>query len=104
MAFQNYNPSKGWFGSDWVGLQHLNFCGHSGRKRALWNTLVIAVSKVILNIVVPMAFALMLNEVKNMKFKKGVQTIVYLPHFISWVLLGNIITNMLGTSGILNTF
>ena len=104
MAFQNYNPSKGWFGSDWVGLQHFEFLwAIPDAKRALWNTLIIAISKVILNIVIPMAFALMLNEIKNMKFKKSVQTIVYLPHFISWVLLGNIITNMLGASGILNT-
>ena len=81
--------------------------GHSGCEARLWNTLVIAVSKVILNIIIPMAFALMLNEVRTKsqehEVQKGVQTIVYLPHFISWVLLGNIITNMLGTSGILNT-
>ena len=103
MAFQNFNPSKGWFGSPWVGFENFEFLWTiPDAKRALWNTLVIAVSKVILNIIVPMTFALLLNEIKNMKFKKGVQTIVYLPHFISWVLLGNIITNMLGTKGILN--
>ena len=96
MAFQNYNPSKGWFGSDWVGLQHFEFLwAIPDAKRALWNTLVIAVSKVILNIVVPMAFALMLNEVKNMKFKKGVQTIVYLPHFISWSVVGGLVYMLL---------
>jgi putative aldouronate transport system permease protein len=70
-------------------------------KRALVNTLVIAVSKVVLNIVIPLIFALLLNEIKNMKFKKTVQTIVYLPHFISWVILANIITNMFGANGIL---
>ena len=48
-------------------------------------------------------FALLLNEVKNMKFKKTVQTIVYLPHFVSWVILANIITNILGANGIFNT-
>ena len=64
MAFQNYNPSKGWFGSDWVGLQHFEFLwAIPDAKRALWNTLIIAISKVILNIVIPMAFALMLNAV-----------------------------------------
>lgn len=52
MAFQNYNPSKGWFGSDWVGLQHFEFLwAIPDAKRALWNTLIIAISKVILNIV-----------------------------------------------------
>lgn len=104
MAFQNFNPSKGWFGSPWVGLDNFEFLWViPDAKRALWNTLVIAVSKVVLNIVIPLIFALLLNEVKGMKFKKGVQTIVYLPHFISWVLLANIITNMLGANGILNT-
>ena len=92
MAFQDYNPSKGWFGSPWVGL-----------KRALVNTLIIAIAKVILNIIIPLVFALLLNEVKNMKFKKTVQTIVYLPHFVSWVILANIITNILGANGIFNT-
>ena len=75
MAFQNFNPSKGWFGSPWVGLDNFEF---------LW--------------VIPDA-----KRALGMKFKKGVQTIVYLPHFISWVLLANIITNMLGANGILNT-
>ncbi len=104
MAFQDYNPSKGWFGSPWVGLKHFRFLlAIPDAKRALWNTFIIAISKVVLNIIIPMTFALLLNEVKNLKFKKGVQTIVYLPHFISWVLLGNIITNMLGVNGILNT-
>ncbi|MCI5649593.1 MAG: ABC transporter permease subunit [Fusicatenibacter sp.] len=104
MAFQDYNPSKGWFGSKWVGLKWFEYLWViPDAKRALWNTLVIAVSKVILNIIVPLIFALLLNEVKNMKFKKTVQTIVYLPHFVSWVILANIISNILGSNGIFNT-
>lgn len=104
MAFQDFNPSKGWFGSPWVGFKHFQFLwAIPDAKRALVNTLIIAVSKVILNIIIPLTFALLLNEVKAMKFKKITQTIVYLPHFISWVLMGNIITNMLGMSGIFNT-
>lgn len=103
MAFQDYNPSKGWFGSKWVGMKWFEYLlVIPDAKRALVNTLIIAVSKVVLNIVIPLVFALLLNEVKNMKFKKAVQTIVYLPHFISWVILANIITNMLGANGILN--
>lgn len=104
MAFQDFNPSKGWFGSPWVGFKHFQFLWViPDAKRALVNTLIIAVSKVILNIIVPLTFAILLNEIKAMKFKKITQTIVYLPHFISWVLMGNIITNMLGVSGIFNT-
>ena len=104
MAFQDYNPSKGWFGSPWVGLKWFEYLTViPDAKRALVNTLIIAISKVILNIIIPLVFALLLNEVKNMKFKKTVQTIVYLPHFVSWVILGNIITNILGANGIFNT-
>ncbi|WP_330363585.1 MULTISPECIES: ABC transporter permease [unclassified Butyrivibrio] len=103
MAFQDYNPSKGWFGSKWVGFKWFEYLlVIPDAKRALANTLIIAISKVVLNIVIPLIFALLLNEIRNMKFKKTVQTIVYLPHFISWVILANIVTNMLGSSGILN--
>jgi putative aldouronate transport system permease protein len=102
MAFQDYNPSKGWFGSPWVGLKWFKYLTViPDAKRALVNTLIIAIAKVILNIIIPLVFALLLNEVKNMKFKKTVQTIVYLPHFVSWVILANIITNILGANGIL---
>lgn len=104
MAFQDYNPSKGWFGSLWVGLKWFKYLTViPDAKRALVNTLIIAIAKVILNIIIPLVFALLLNEVKNMKFKKTVQTIVYLPHFVSWVILANIITNILGANGIFNT-
>ena len=96
MAFQDYNPSKGWFGSPWVGMKWFKYLTViPDAKRALVNTLIIAIAKVILNIIIPLVFALLLNEVKNMKFKKTVQTIVYLPHFVSWVILANIITNIL---------
>ena len=104
MAFEDYNPSKGWFGSEWVGLQWFEYLWLiPDAKRALRNTLIIAVSKVILNIIVPLIFALLLNEVKNVKYKKTVQTIVYLPHFVSWVILANILTNIFGSTGIFNT-
>lgn len=103
MAFEDYSPKKGWFHSELVGMKWFEYLlVIPDAKRALVNTLIIAVSKVVLNIVVPLIFALLLNEVRNMIFKKGVQTIVYLPHFISWVILANIITNMLGANGILN--
>lgn len=104
MAFQDFNPSRGWFNSPWVGMKWFEYLWVlPDAKRALYNTLIIAVSKVVLNIVVPLIFALLLNEIKNMKFKKTVQTIVYLPHFVSWVILANIITNILGANGIVNT-
>ena len=96
MAFQNYIPTKGWFDSPWVGFKWFEYLWKLGdAKRALTNTLIIAVSKVILNIVIPMAFALMLNEVRQTKYKKTVQTIVYLPHFISWSVAGGLVYMLL---------
>lgn len=72
-------------------------------KRVIINTLVIAVAKLILNIIVPLAFALLLNEIRQVKFKKAVQTIVYLPHFLSWVILASVLLEMFGYKGVINS-
>ena len=104
MAFQDYNPSKGWFGSPWVGLKWFKYLTViPDAKRALVNTLIIAIAKVILNIIIPLVFALLLNEVKNMKFKKTVQTIVYLPHFVSWVVIASIAKNIFNDGGVVDS-
>ncbi len=103
MAFQNFNPGKGIFGSEWVGLDNFIYLTRMGDvPRIIRNTLVIAIGKLILNIVVPLVFAILLNECKNVGYKKVVQTIVYLPHFISWVILANICMNIFGYFGIFN--
>ena len=70
--------------------------------QVIWNTLLIASLKIIANMVVPMAFALLLNEVRILVFKRFVQSLVYLPHFLSWVILGGILTDILGNKGIVN--
>ncbi|MCI8386501.1 MAG: sugar ABC transporter permease [Acutalibacter sp.] len=104
MAFQNYQPKKGWFGSPWVGLDNFTYLMSLGDVwNIVRNTLVIAIGKLVLNIIIPLVFAILLNEIKNMAFKKTVQTIVYLPHFISWVILANIVSNIFGYFGIFNT-
>ena len=104
MAFQDYNPSKGWFGSPWVGMKWFKYLTViPDAKRALVNTLIIAIAKVILNIIIPLVFALLLNEVKNMKFKKTVQTIVYLPHFVSWVVIASIAKNIFNDGGVVDS-
>jgi len=103
MAFQDYNPRMGWFGSEFVGLEHFEYLfSMSDAWRVMRNTLIIAISKMVLNIVVPLAFALMLNEVRNQRYKKIVQTVVYLPHFLSWVILASIILNIFGRNGVIN--
>lgn len=68
------------------------------------NTLIIASSKVVLNLIVPLVFALLLNELNNLRYKKLVQTVVYLPHFLSWVILASIILNLFGYRGVVNQF
>lgn len=110
MAFQNFYPMKGFFHSEFVGLE--NF-----RKLMLlpdtWpavrNTVIIAVGKIIGNLVVPVTFALLLNEIRIKWLKRTAQTITYLPYFLSWVVLGGILIEFLspGSSssnpGFLNT-
>lgn len=105
IAFQKYLPAKGIMGSKWIGLQNFKtLFGMPGFFRALRNTLTLSVWKIVLGIVVPVAFTLMLNEVRNSAVKRTVQTLIYLPHFISWVLLAGIFTKLLGGSGIVNKF
>lgn len=103
IAFVDYSPRKGIFGSEFVGLKHFKYLfSLKDVRNVISNTVVIAVAKIILNLIVPLVFALMLNEVKNVHFKKFVQTIVYLPHFISWVILASILSKIFGYTGIYN--
>ncbi|WP_313561394.1 ABC transporter permease [Ruminiclostridium cellobioparum] len=103
MAFKNYNPGLGLWKSPGVGLENFRYLfSMSDAQRVIINTLIIACSKVVLNIVIPLAFALLLNEVTNMRYKKFVQTAVYLPHFLSWVILASVILNIFSLDGIVN--
>ncbi len=104
MAFENYVPAKGIFGSKWVGLENFKFIFSLPDSRQVFvNTLVIAFSKLIFNIIVPVLFAILLNEISNKIFKKTCQTLVYLPHFLSWVVLATVVTNMFSLSGPINS-
>ena len=100
MAFQDYKPWLGFIDSPWVGLEHFRtMLEYADAKQVIWNTLVISSLKIIFQLLVPIAFALLLNEVYKMTFKRTVQTIVYLPHFLSWVILGGILIDMLSPEG-----
>jgi len=108
MAFQDFVPSggiKGFFTSEWVGLDNFKYVfGMKDFTQVLNNTLVIAIMKIIAGIIVPLILALLLNEVKNRHFKKATQTIIYVPYFLSWVVLGGILVDILSpTNGIVNT-
>lgn len=103
MAFENYILAKGIFGSKWVGLENFKFLfSLPDSKQVFMNTLIIAFAKLILNIIIPVTFAILLNEISAKLFKRTFQTIVYLPHFLSWVVLATVVTNMFSLSGPFN--
>ena len=98
--------SKKFFTTPWAtngGFQHfLNFFKDEEFFNVMANTLGISILKLIFNFTLTIVFALLLNEVRNMRFKKAVQTITYMPHFLSWVVLGGILTTWLGEGGLFN--
>ena len=101
IAFKDFRFSLGILGSPWVGLRWFNKLFN---MRNFWevfrNTLTISVFKLLFNFPAPIIFAFLLMELKNLRFKKAVQTISYLPHFLSWVVLGGLFMQLLSpTSG-----
>lgn len=105
MAFQDFNPSLGIFKSDWIGLENFEYMFDlSDTSRIIINTLVISFGKIIFHIVAPLTFALLLNEVRHSGLKKALQTVAYLPHFISWVILAGIMRDIFARLGPVNQF
>ena len=104
MAFQRVLPGKGIFGSPWVSWDNFKFVLQMPTFfQVLWNTLFIAGLKTIAGILVPVTVALMLNNVTSHAFKRTVQTVIYLPHFLSWVILAGIFIDILSPSdGVVN--
>ncbi len=103
MAFNQFNPGLGVFRSPGVGLEHFRYLMMlPDFSRALVNTLLIAGCKIAGNLVAALALALALSEVKLPRFTRLVQTIVYMPHFISWVFLAAIFFNVLSLDGVVN--
>ncbi|MEF2246060.1 MULTISPECIES: ABC transporter permease [unclassified Paenibacillus] len=104
IAFQKFIPIKGIFGSDWIGLGNFRYILQMPDIwQVLYNTVYIASMKILLGLIVPIIIAILLNELKNMFIKRGVQTLIYLPHFLSWVILGGIMVDILSPSeGIVN--
>ena len=104
MAFQNFNPVKGILGSQWVGMKHfVDFFTGIYAWRTIRNTLALSLLDLIFNFPAPIIFALMLNEVKNRYFNKTVQTISYMPYFISMVVMCGIIVDFTSAGGIIST-
>lgn len=104
IAFQDYNIFKGVTGSEWVGLQQFNKLFHSLEFFQVFrNTLFISIYKIAFLFPIPIFIAIILNEIKFMLYKRTVQTIIYLPHFLSWVIVSGLVINILSPStGLIN--
>lgn len=105
MAFQNYIPAKGILGSEWVGLANFKYMFQiPDSMQILANTVIIAGWKIVFNTIVPVVFALLLNEIRVNWAKRTIQTVVYLPNFLSWVVLATVVINLFDYHGPVNTF
>ena len=104
IAFQKFNPTKGFFGSPWVGFDNFrNLFTMPTIGQVIYNTVFISLCKMIGGIIVPVIFALLLNEVARISVKRTYQTLVYLPHFLSWVILAGIFKDIFSQTGVINT-
>lgn len=103
MAFQDFVPAKGLFYSEFVGLKHFTYMLQlPDIAKVIRNTLIIAIGKILFGTFMAITFSILLNEVRHHIFKKTVQTIVYLPHFLSWVVLASVVVNMFNLDGSVN--
>lgn len=105
IAFQNFNPAKGLFGDNpWIGLENFQYVfSLPNTGRVFVNTLVIAVLKIIIGTLVPIVVSLLLNECRNMAAKRTIQTMIYFPYFISWIILSGVLVDILSPSdGLVN--
>jgi len=106
MAFQNYKPGKTFFAQDWAGLRWFVFLfTDSGFLRVLRNTIAMSFINMALGYVTAIVFALLLNEIRGTGFKRVVQTVSYLPHFLSWIIISGIAIQLFAPGGgIINMF
>lgn len=103
MAFEDFVSAKGLFHSKFVGLKYFTYMFTlPDIGKIIRNTVLIALGKIILGTIMAIAFAILLNEIYNKFLKKSLQTIVYLPHFLSWVVLASVVVNMFNLDGMVN--
>lgn len=103
MAFQNYKPKDGLFGSEFVGLEKFRFLfSDETFLKVIRNTLAMGVLNLVCTFVMAIVFAILLNEIRSKIGKKTVQTISYLPHFLSWIIVTGILHDALSSGGIIN--
>ncbi|MEK3888599.1 ABC transporter permease [Bacillus sp. FSL K6-3431] len=105
IAFQDFSAFQGFIHSEWVGLKHFKTIFEDKEViRVLWNTLYLSFLQIVFAFPVSIILAIMLNEVRNGTYKRIIQSIVYLPHFLSWVVVVGIATILLKSNGIVNGF
>jgi putative aldouronate transport system permease protein len=104
IAFKDFSFAKGILGSEWIGFENFRYLfGLDNFYRVFFNSIYLSFLRLLWGFPIPIILALLLNEMGNLRYKKVIQTIVYLPHFISWVVVGGIIISFLSpTWGIVN--
>lgn len=103
MAFQDFKPGLGFLGSKFVGLKHFRtLFALPNIGQVFYNTISIAVMKIVFGTLAAIVTALLLNEVRSNLLRRTIQTVIYLPHFLSWVILGSIFTTIFSNTGIVN--
>ncbi|NLE68988.1 MAG: sugar ABC transporter permease [Clostridiales bacterium] len=104
MAFQKFNPGRGFFGSAFIGLDNFRYVFNlRGFTGALYNTVYISFLKIVFGILTPLLVALAINEVDQKRFARAAQTSIFLPFFLSWVVLGGVIRQILDLEGPINS-
>ena len=103
IAFQDFSPAKGFANSPWIGWENFEFFfSLPDFGRTFGNTLFIAIAKIVADQIGAIILALLLNEARLLLFRRSIQTLIYLPYFLSWIVLGGILLDVLAPHGILN--
>ncbi|MFC0215284.1 ABC transporter permease [Paenibacillus chartarius] len=103
IAFKDYSVFRGFMDSPWVGLKHFaTLFRYPDFARVFGNTLVLGFLRIVIVFPVPVLLALMINEIRKSALKKGIQTALYVPHFLSWVIVAGIVFDLFSLSGLFN--
>lgn len=103
IAFQDFSPAKGFANSPWIGWENFEFFfSLPDFGRTFGNTLIIAIAKIVADQIGAIILALLLNEARVLLFRRSIQTLIYLPYFLSWIVLGGVLLDVLAPHGILN--
>lgn len=105
IAFKDFNFKEGIIRSDWIGFENFRYMFQLDNFYAVFkNSILLSLCRIVFTFPIPIILALFLNDIKSQKFQKVLQTLFYLPHFVSWVVIGSILVNFLSpTNGVINT-